>query len=98
MHSGRLEEVGITPWDRTVDRKVQLEDARPVAKSPEVTAITDAELLAADADERTGIDVEQCRSVWRQVAKVVHQSVRLDPAALLHENVGDCFFKLTATT
>src|SRR5258706_8843604 len=59
--------VGISPWNRSVERKIDLEDARPVAEAREPPSIALGEPVTGNGEQLAWRDVGKRRSCPRQL-------------------------------
>src|SRR5438105_7089686 len=81
------------PRDRAVDRVVELEDARPVAKRTELAAVTVGKTRTGHLVELSGRDIAQVGARRAELVEACYAAARLAPAAegsqASRERIGD---------
>src|SRR5436190_13829980 len=81
VHRRRLCALRGLPRNRTVERPVDFEHARSVAKLAQLADIARGQLIAGNVRELTRSDVEEDGARLREIAHRLHATIRLERAA-----------------
>jgi hypothetical protein len=88
VHRAGAADLGCTPWDRPVERPVELEDPRPVAVATEPAGVSRRQPIAGELHQLPRGHVEQRRAIAVELLERFDPPPGLDPAPERSEVVG----------